>query len=183
MRNPVALVLSVLFSASLCIAVARADAKSDVIAAAKNFGAQKSVHATITTKGGEIMQVDMVEPNKISGTGPQGVKFVMIGTNMWINMGGSWRSYAAGVQMMQTQMALARGSEFQKSILSECTVTDAGMSAANGAPARKYHAVCGSNGGASDVWIANGLPVQMVDGGTKVIWSNYNGVPNISAPM
>ncbi|HEY1978058.1 MAG TPA: hypothetical protein VGG89_16020 [Candidatus Baltobacteraceae bacterium] len=180
MRNPFAVLPSVLLTASLCTAIARADAKGDVLAAAQNFGAQKSVHATITTNG-DTFSVDMVEPNKVRGTTSQGIQFVMIGSNTWVNMGGSWHAYPAGANSVKTQMALARGSEFQKSILSECRMSDNGMSTANGVPAHKYHVVC--NASATDVWIANGLPVKMLDGGTTIVWSNFNGVTDIKPPM
>lgn len=183
MRNPLGIVLSALFTASLCTAVARADAKSDVLAAAKNFGAQKSVHATVTAKDGETFTVDMVEPNKVRGTAMHGIQFVMIGTNTWVNMGGSWRAYPAGANAVKTQMQLVRGSAFQRSILSECNVGDGGMSTANGMPAHEYHVVCNSNNSTTDVWIANGLPVKMVDNGSTIIWSNYNGVADITPPM
>lgn len=183
MRNPIAVLLSVLFTASLCVANARADAMGDVLAAAKNFGAQKSVHATITARNGETFSVDMVEPNKVRGTATQGVQFIMIGGNTWINMGGSWRAYPAGAGTVKTQMELARGSKFQRSIISECNVSDAGASPVNGMPAEKYHVVCQSNGDTTDVWIANGLPVKMVFSGSTIVWSNYNGVADIKPPM
>lgn len=181
MRNPVAIALCALFTASLCVAGARADAKGDLLAAAKNFGALKSVHATITSGNGETFSLDMVEPGKVRGTSPQGFEFVRIGSTSWVKMGGAWHSYSLG-STGATQMALARGSKLQKSILTDCTVTDAGMSAVSGAPARKYHVVCNSNG-TSDVWVANGLPLKMVDGNTTLIWSNYNNVADIKPPV
>jgi hypothetical protein len=183
MRNPIAIVLSVLFAASLCIAVARADAKSDVLAAAQNFGAQKSVHASITGRKGETIDVDMIEPNKLHGTSPQGIEFVMIGSNSWIKMGGAWRAYPAAAGMFKTEMEYARGKEFQKSVLTDCTMSDAGMSNANGIAAHKYHVVCGSNHDASDVWIANGLPIKLTSADMTIVWSNYNSVADIKAPM
>ena len=184
MRNPIALLLSVLFAASLCIATARADAKSDVLSAAKNFGAQKSVHATInSTKKNETFNVDMVEPNKLRGTAPQGFEFVMIGSNSWIKMNGTWHAYPAAAGAFKTEMEYARGSAFQKSVLTECTVSDAGMSSANGTPAHKYHLVCGKDGDTSDVWIANGLPVKLANANATIVWSNYNSVADITPPM
>ena len=183
MRNPIAVLLSVLFAASLCAANARADAAGDVLAAATNFGAQKSVRATIVTKDGQTFTVDMVEPNKLRGTTPQGVAFVAIGTNSWINMGGGWHAYPIATKLAQTEMQIARGSKFQKSILTECTITDAGMSTAGGTPAHKYHVVNKSTGDALDVWVASGLPVKLVDGDTTIVWSNFNGVADITAPM
>jgi hypothetical protein len=184
MRNPVAIILAVLFTASLCIATARADAKGDVLAAAKNFGAQKSVHAAITdTRKGDTISVDMVEPNKIRGTSPEGYEFVMIGSNVWVKMGGAWHAYPAAAGAAKTEMELARGSKFQRSILTECTMSDSGMSTANGAPAHKYHVVCGKNGDTSDVWIANGLPVKLAFPDTTIVWSNFNSVADITPPM
>lgn len=182
MRNPIAVFLSILFAASLCGATARADAKGDLLVAAKNFGALKSVHATITSGNSETFSVDMVERGKIRGTSPQGFEFVRIGTTSWVKMGGAWHTYSLG-STGATQMALARGSKLQRSILTECTVADGGMSPVNGVPARKYHVVCNSGGSSTDVWVANGLPVKMVDGGTTLIWSNYNNVADIKPPM
>lgn len=181
MRNTVAVLVTVFFMASLCVANAKADASGDVLAAAKNFGAQKSVHAAVTSNG-QTFSVDMVEPNKMRGTTPEGIQFVMIGNNTWVNMGGGWQSYPAGGKAVQTQMQMARGSQLQRSILSECTITDTGMSTANGISARKYHVVQKSNSAAFDVWIANGLPVKLADDGTTVVWSNFNSIADISAP-
>ncbi|HZY99012.1 MAG TPA: hypothetical protein VFE36_05525, partial [Candidatus Baltobacteraceae bacterium] len=132
MRNLVAISVSILFIASSCIANARADATSDVLAAAKSFGAQKSAHAVITSSNGQTFAIDMVEPNKMRGTTPEGIRFVMIGNDTWVNMGGGWQSYTVGGKAVQTEMQMARGSQLQRSILSECTITDKGMSTANG---------------------------------------------------
>jgi hypothetical protein len=124
----------------------------------------------------------MVEPGKLHGTSPQGYEFIRIGSTTWVKMGGAWQSYSLG-SMGATQMALARGSKLQKGILTECTVTDDGMSPVNGVPARKYHVTCSSGGSATDVWVANGLPLKMVDGDTTLIWSNYNSVSDIKPPV
>jgi len=182
MRNPVAILLSVLFAASLCVTGALGDAKGDLLAAAKNFGALKSVHATITSRDGETFSLDMVEPGKVRGISPKGFEFVRIGSTSWVKMGGTWHSYSLGSNGA-TQMAMARGSKLQKNILTQCTVADGGMSAVNGVSAHKYHLVCNSGGGATDVWVANGLPIKMVDGDTTLIWSNYNNVADIKAPI
>ena len=183
MRNPFVIMLSVLFTVSLCVATARADAKGDVLSAAQNFGSQKSVHAAITSnRKGETITLDMVQPNKLHGTA-QGIEFIMIGSNAWIKMGGAWRAYPAASGTYKTEMDYARGKEFQKSILTDCAVSDAGMSSADGTPAHKYHLVCGSNHDTSDVWIANGLPVKLTNADATIVWSNYNTVADIKAPM
>jgi hypothetical protein len=193
MRLSVAASLFVAFSVAT-IAVASADPADDVNQAIKAFAAARSVHADITAPNGSGTE-DMVAPNKdkmtFSYMGRQ-MQIVKIGADRYINYTGTWqraRFTGAGDPINSQIDAAVNAVLKQKDVREEYKVSDAGMAMVNGTPAHKYRLVKKDDPRAhGDVFVGPGnLPLRLVidtrQGPLTFTYSEYNSVPNFSAPI
>lgn len=187
MRGHLYVFLAVIIT-SLCAVTAQpayADPADDLAAVKKAFQNVGSVH--IDFKRPRMSgSLDMVGTDKVHWTMSSGVQFIAIGPQRWLNMGGTWikepQAPAQATTMMQHFRTLnLEGNDIRK----DYKVTDAGMTTAAGAPARKYHVVNKENGDTFDLLIgANRLPIQYI-GSDGDVWtfSQYNSVADIKPPM
>jgi len=168
---------------------ASADPTADLESVRAAFGALHSVHAEMTTNTGLDVSVDWIEPNKVHVSAQNGMQMIWIGSSRWVNMGSGWRSVPSGTTPMQTQMAIVRGSEFDREVLSNDRISDEGMSVVRGIPAHKYRLAAKSGTDAWEIWVANNLPVQVVQLGSggeqraTIAYSRYNGVTDFGPPI
>ncbi len=180
--------LLVLFFAAmtmLATAPAAADATSDMMAMGQAFAAVHSFHADITTPKGTTMSMDMIQPDKFHVTMNGEMQVIEIGSDMWMNMNGSWQHMSMGRAMLQQPMDMARNAGMQGHGAGDYTITDLGPAMLDGVPAHRYHMV-GKSGDSVDMWVSNNLPVQVQSTGTKgtvtIKYSEYNTVPDITPP-
>jgi hypothetical protein len=168
----------------LATAPAYADATSDMVAMGQAFAAVHSFHADITTTRG-TMSMDMVKPDKFHMTMNGHMQVISIGTDMWVNMNGSWQHMSMPAGMMQRPMDMARNAGMQGSGPSDYTITDLGPALLDGVPTHRYHMV-GKTGDSVDMWVSNNLPLQVQatgkNGTSTIKYSEFNSVPNITPP-
>ncbi len=180
--------LLVLMFAAMTIlpaAPASADATSDMVAMAQTFAAVQSFHADITTPKGITMSMDMIKPDKFHVT-MNGMQVIEIGSDMWMNMTGSWQHMNMGGAMIQRPMDMARNAGMHGNAPSDYQITDLGPAMLDGIPAHKYH-MAGKTGDAVDMWVSKNLPLQVQATGKKgtatIKYSQYNSVPPITPPV
>jgi len=179
-------VLVLLFAAMTALSTApvSADPTSDMMAMGQAFAAVHSFHADITAPRG-TMSMDMILPDKFRMTMNGGMQVVEIGSDMWMNMNGSWQHMSMGGSMLQRPMEMARNAGMHGHGPSDYTITDLGPTVLDGTPAHKYHMV-GKSGDAVDMWVANNLPIQVQvtgkEGTSTIKYSEYNSVPDITPP-
>jgi hypothetical protein len=168
-------------------APASADPGADMAAMGQTFAAVHSFHADIVTANGTAMSMDLIQPDKIHMTMNGKMQIIKIAGDLWMNMGGQWQHMPMAGAMMQRPLDMARSAGVQGSIRTDYTITDEGPAMAGGVLARKYHLVNKTNGDVVDMWISKNLPIQVQvpaeNGLTTIKYSEYNSVPDITAPM
>ena len=167
-------------------APAYADATSDMAAMGQAFAGVHSFHADITTSRG-TMSMDMIQPDKFHMTMNGKMQMIKIGSDMWVNSGGSWQHLPMmpGGGMVQRPMDMARNAGMSASGPSDYAITDLGPAMLDGVLTHKYHLV-GKTGDTVDMWVSKNLPVQVQatgkQGTATITYSEYNSVPDITPP-
>ena len=169
---------------TLATAPAYADATSDMAAMGQAFGAVQSFHADITTTRG-VIGMDVVKPDKFHITMNGAMQVIDIGSDMWVNMNGSWQHMSMPAGMMQRPMDMARNAGMSAQGPSDYNISDLGPAMLDGVPTHRYHMV-GKTGDTVDMWVSNNLPLQVQatgkSGTATIKYSEYNAVPNITPP-
>lgn len=180
--------LLVLFFSSMTLlatAPASADATSDMMAMGQAFAGVHSFHADITLAKGTKMSMDMIQPDKFHVTMNGEMQVIEIGSDMWMNMNGSWQHMSMGRPMLQQPLDMARSAGMSAHGPSDYTITDLGPAMLGGVATHQYHMV-GKSGDAVDMWLSNNLPVQVQatgkNGTTTIQYSEWNSVPDITPP-
>jgi hypothetical protein len=169
----------------LTAAPASADSTSDMVAMMQTFAGVHSYHADVTTPKGQVLSMDVVQPNKVHMTMGGRMQMITIGGDTWMNMNGSWQHLPMVNSMAQRPLDMARGAGMQGGGPSDYAITDLGPTMLDGVPAHKYHMV-GKTGDSVDIWVSKNLPLQVQatgkDGTATIKYSEYNSVPDITPP-
>lgn len=172
---------------ALSVSSAIADPASDLTQMRDAFLALHSFHAEMTTYNGSVITTDSIRPDKIRASS-NGMGIVEIGSTGWVQMGGRWRVFPAAANMLQKQTAMLGSAGFKDRTISSYTITDAGAAVVRGIATHKYRLTSKTDDDRVDVFVANHLPVRIVDsskssGSGSIDYSQYNAVPAITPPM
>jgi len=166
---------------------ASADPRADVAKMAKTFFAVTSFHCDVTGPGSRKMSVDFVAPDRFRTELPGGKEAVIIGSDMWMPLGGrsiKLPGIAAPVKMYLEQI---RNLSFGGVIEQAYDITDNGTATLNGVRTHMYTLVKHGEGIPVKMWIGrNSLPVQEIimlsDGIETVHYSAFNSPLAIDHP-
>lgn len=170
----------------LAIGRAAADPAGDVAAMGKTFAGVRSFHADIVSSKGNLMSLDVIQPDKMHMTMNGKTQVIKIAGDTWMNLDGQWQHMSMPAPMMQRPMEMARNVGLEGKGSSDYTITDDGLSLLDGMSTHKYHMVSKTDGQIVEMWTKNDLPVQVQmpgkDGLTTIRYSQYNGIPDITPP-
>jgi hypothetical protein len=165
---------------------ASADSTGDMVAVMQAFAGVHSYHTDITTPKGQVLSMDVVQPDKVHMTMGGRMQMITIGGDTWMNMNGSWQHLPMANPMAQRPMDMAHNAGMQGAGPSDYAITDLGPTMLDGVPAHKYH-MAGKTGDTVDMWVSENLPLQVQatgkDGTATIKYSKYNSVPDIAPPM
>lgn len=172
---------------ALSAASALANPVGDLTQMRDAFLALRSFHAEMTTHDGAVITTDSIRPDKIRATA-NGMGIIEIGSAAWVRMGGQWRAFPAAANMLQKQTAMIGSAGFKDRTISSYTITDAGSAVVRGIASHKYRLASKTDDERFDVFVANHLPVRIVQSGESsgsgsIDYSQYNAVPAITPPM
>lgn len=172
---------------ALGVSSAMADPVGDLTQMRDAFLALHSFHAEMTTHNGSVMTIDSIRPDKVRASS-NGTGIIEIGESGWVRMRGQWRVFPAAVNMLQRQTAMVGSAAFKERTIASFNITDAGSAVIRGIATRKYHLTSKTDNGSYDVFVANHLPVRIVQddessGGGSIDYSQYNAVPAITPPI
>lgn len=185
-------VLGTLFAMSALAApmFAQANPTSDLVTAWRTFGTVKSFHADMKMPDNRNLSLDMIVPDKMHATMPQGMQMIRIGSDIWMYRAGSWMKLPVSMPQMGAMSDSARTMGMQtKPEPDKYTITYLGPAAVNGTPAQHYRIVRKDNSvKPMEMYIGpNHLPLEVVtqteNGPMTILYSEYNAVPDITPPM
>ena len=126
------LLAAIVLTAS-CVLTARADAGGDIESALANTFRQQSYHMHMTTQTGDVVDGDVVAPDRMHITVKQGEMIVIAGTT-YFKLNGSWQKFP-GANPMQTRADVLHNIQANKG---KYTVDDLGMKLVGGVPLHAY---------------------------------------------
>lgn len=185
-------ILAVAFAATAVAAplFAQANPSSDLFQAWKNFGTLKSFHADVKTANGRDISIDTIVPNRTHVTMSTGMQMIRIDADTWIYREGSWMKLPMAMPQMGAMTDGARNMGLKgKPDADDYTVTYLGPAAVSAKPAQHYRIERKDKSTKPvEVWIgSNHLPLQVMTQGDSgpmtILYSDYNAVPDITAPM
>lgn len=168
--------------------IAQASPASDLSAAWRAFGHVKSYHADVKTANNRNISMDVIVPEKMHLTMPQGMQMIRINSDVWVYREGSWMKLPVAMPQMGAMTDGARNMGMKGSP-DDYSVTYLGAAVVNGTAAQHYRVARKDNSTKPvEIWIgANHLPLQISaqgdDGLTTILYSSYNAVPDITPPM
>ncbi len=170
--------------------VTQASPLTDIGQAWRTFGTLKSFHADIKMPNSRTISLDEIVPDKMHVTLPEGMQMIRIDSDQWIYRGGSW---------MKIPMAMPQGGAIADSARTmgiknapapdSYSVTYLGTAVVSGVTTQHYRIARKDNTTKpTEMWIgANHLPVQVMtqtdNGPMTILYSKYNAIPNITAPI
>lgn len=154
----------------------------------RSFATVKSFHAEMKLPQNRSISMDMVMPDKMHETMFGGMQMIVIGSDMWMERGGRWMKMPVAMPQFRRMLDSARTMGMHGKPPVDYTVTDLGRAMLAGAATEHYRLVAkGQDPVEMWVGLANHLPAQVVvqsaSGPTTIVYSNYNGVPDITPPM
>lgn len=164
---------------------AHADARSDLKAAYGKFIQANSFRATMTDmdSGKAMSKIEFLAPDRFAVTPTGGVRQVIIGRMMHIDVGGRTMAIALPAQIDPGQY---RNQKALEELSAGLSVTQRADSSAAGEPARVYHFVSKAEGepvqSLTFVSKASGLPIQIETSGSdgktsfrlRIRYSHFN---------
>lgn len=162
--------LALLVFALACPALAWADAHAELKAAYTKFIAAKSFRAAMTDleTGKAVNQVEFVAPDRFAISTEGGLRQVIIGRTMYLNIGGRSMAVPLPEQIDPSQY---RNQKALDELAAGIVVTRRPDSAEAGEPATVYHFVSTAEGEPVETltWVskASGLPLQIQTTGGK----------------
>lgn len=169
---------------------AQANPLGDVNQAWRTFGTVKSFHAEIKMPNNRTISLDEIVPDKMHVTLPQGMQMIRINADQWIYREGSWMKIPMAMPQAGTIADSARRMGIKgKPDPGSYSITSLGAAVVNGTATQHYRIARKDNSTKPiEMWIgANHVPVEVMtqsdEGPTTIFYSNYNGVPDITAPM
>lgn len=186
MRFSVAILM--LFALACTAAPSFANSTADMAQMQKAFVSVKSYHAEMHMPQGRSMSIDYVAPNKYHETMFNGMQFVNIGTDMWMNQGGKWMKLPSMAAPGRSMMEQLRSAGLRGEAMKNYTITDLGPAMLGAVPAHHYRVVDKQDQKPTDLWVGmNHLPLQMKvstpEGPMTILYSKYNAVADITPPM
>ncbi|WP_146907309.1 hypothetical protein [Arenimonas daejeonensis] len=158
-----------LFLAALLLAgPASADARADLKAAYEKFIAATSFRATMTDleTGRTVNQIEFVAPDRFAITIEGGMRQVVIGRTMHMNIGGRTMSMPLPEQINPSQY---RNQKALDDLTQDIVVTRRPDSSEAGEPASVFHFASTADGKPTETltWVskASGLPIQIQTNG------------------
>jgi len=154
-----------------------ADPYADVAQFGQALAAAKSYHMSVTGDNGRTVEIDFVAPGKMHMTMGQGIEAIMIDSDTWINMQGSWMHVPGGMgaQRMQGFVANVHSAIPSGDYKHDYTVTDLGMKDGYHA----YDVTHKSDSNHSVIYLMpNSLPARIESDAngktTTIVFSNFN---------
>jgi hypothetical protein len=170
--------------------VVQASPLSDISQAWRTFGTVKSFHAEIKMPNNRTILLDEIVPDKMHVTLPQGMQMIRINSDQWIYRDGSWMKIPMAMPQAGAIAESAQGMGIKgKPDADSYSITYLGTALVNGASTQHYRIARKDNSTKpTEMWIgANHLPVQVMthtdDGPMTIVYSNYDAIPNITAPI
>jgi outer membrane lipoprotein-sorting protein len=169
---------------------AQANPTSDLAQVWRTFATVKSFHAAMKMPGNRNVSLDMIVPNKMHVTMPEGMQMIRINSDAWIYRQGSWTKLPVAMPQMGAMTEGARNMGLNgKPDADDYTVSYLGPAVVNGTPAQHYRVARKDNSTKPiEMWVGpNHLPLQVVSqtdsGPMTILYSNYNRVADITPPM
>jgi hypothetical protein len=169
---------------------ARANPAGDIAQAWRAFGAVKSYHAEVKTANNRDVSMDVIVPNKMHVTMSQGMQMIRIDGDTWVYREGSWMKLPVAMPQFGAIGDTAKTMGMKaKPDPDDYTITYLGPAVVSATPAQHYRIARKDNSTKPvEMWIgSNHLPLQVMtqgdDGPVTVLYSNYNAVAPITAPM
>lgn len=169
---------------------AQANPTSDLFQAWRTFGTVKSYHAEMKTSNNRNVSMDIIVPDKMHVTMPEGMQMIRIKSDAWIYREGSWMKLPVSMPQMGAMTDSARSMGMKtKADPNEYTITYLGPALVNGTAAQHYRIARKDNSTKPvEMWIGpSHLPLEVMaqgdSGPTTIFYSNYNAVPDITPPV
>jgi hypothetical protein len=135
------------------------------------------------------MTMDMILPNTIHATMPQGMEMIAIGSTTWIKTGGAWQKLPMAMPQIGMMADSARNMGMKgKPDSDDYTIEYLGAAMLGSTPAQHYRMISKSSKTPVEMWVgANHLPLQVQtqsnEGPVTIVYSKYNAVAPIAPPM
>lgn len=171
--------LAAIVLTAACALPAHADPGGDIERALANTFSQSSYHMHMTTQNGEVVDGDVVTPDRMHVTVKGGELIVIAGTT-YFKLNGTWQKFP-GANPMQTRADVLHNLQVNKD---KYTVTDLGMKLVGGVPLHAYQTTEPATKRTTLIYVDGEHRIVRIDtGGDIMELSRFGQAVSITAPI